>query len=380
MSRKVCWCRPEHFTIAKEILVFLKTYFKGDLELKLWDSRVYESAGLTCLWVSFRDADTYTDRKGVKKLFIALNFDLFSNKKRHGAEVVFRYVGKNGIIKRDSLGLVGWKTDGYLWKVPFGENKNKLANAMFLYLKDLRKHFDSRTLPNFKNFTLKQRLKEIEDAVSDLVLFKSKEHNIEVSSEIACEFHRIFRKWLQDTDEQIRKNLGILTCDNIREIYFAFWGELKYWRSGSSGFTGFSETLLFRTLYHTIGEKFNLIESGDSRDPIRFESENYEIGQSITIKINGKRICPDIYVKRNNQLISIIQIKTFVDSDSEIDAEVKTFEMLKARYPMIKGLFIVFVKSGFKEKRAEKLRKIGYETLVLQDNNDSIATVLRKFI
>lgn len=212
------------------------------------------------------------------------------------------------------------------------------------------------------------------------MLFKSKDHSIEVNSIIAHEFHNICKQWLQCIDLQICKNLSLLTCNDIKDIYFALWCELKHWRSSSGNFTGFSELVLFRSLYHAIGEEFKPIETGDSRDPIKFESENYEIGQSIKIEVNGKKKSPDIYIKRNNQLISIIQVKIFVDDDSKIGKEVETFELFKSEFPTIKGLFIVFNKSGFNKKREEMLRKAGYATLVLQGNSELIYSVLSRFV
>ena len=103
--------------------------------------------------------------------------------------------------------------------------------------------------------------------------------NLQINSQFKEEFHNICQKWFQDIDEELCKNLNQLTCNDIHDFYYTFFKELKKWRSNSGNFTGFSELLLFRTLYRLIGEQFKPTGTGDSKDFVRFESENYEIGQ-----------------------------------------------------------------------------------------------------
>ena len=50
----------------------------------------------------------------------------------------------------------------------------------------------------------------------------------------------------QSLDKYLMDNIDNLTGKDITHLYFDFWNELKRWRSGSSGFTGYSEFLLFR--------------------------------------------------------------------------------------------------------------------------------------
>ncbi len=145
------WCRPEHFSKAKELLEFFKN-FKGNIALKPWDSVTHEGESYTCWYVSFLDADTYVDEKGLNKLCIALHFNMVKNKRRCDVDVFFRFMD---VVKKGELKLSGWhnayKNCEY---VSFEKNRDKLVNAMSLYLKNLRKHFDNRTLRNFQNFAL----------------------------------------------------------------------------------------------------------------------------------------------------------------------------------------------------------------------------------
>jgi hypothetical protein len=199
---------------------------------------------------------------------------------------------------------------------------------------------------------------------------------------MAIEAHKICQEWLENMDEYIKRNLYRLTCNNVREIYFALFGELKRWRSNSSGFTGFSEFLIFRILYHMIGEKFEAIETGDiGTDPIIFRSENYEIGQNVKMVLDGTKKFPDIYVKRKGKLISIIQVKIVTGGgEPQIAKEVETFRLFRNSYPDIKGLFIVLIKDTFTEHKNQRLTNAGYRTIVLQDNHKLISDVLKEVI
>lgn len=202
---------------------------------------------------------------------------------------------------------------------------------------------------------------------------------LRVSSDLARKAHELCREWLKNIDGHITENINKLTCNDIKEIYyFSLFGELKRWRSSSSGFTGFSEFLVFRSLYHTIGEIFNAVETGDiATDPIIFRSENYEIGQNVKRKLDGKNKSPDIYVEHNGKLISIIQIKLVTGGgEKEIAREVETFKLFKKSYPDIRGLFIVFIKESFTKQKEQRLRKAGFRTVILEDNKTPISSIL----
>lgn len=215
------------------------------------------------------------------------------------------------------------------------------------------------------------------------MLFKSKKRAMRINSPVALEIHSACQIWLKQIDEIIKENLTTLTCDNIKEAYMALFGELKYWRSTSANFTGFSEFLVFRVLFHTIGEKFDKVETGDiAFNPVVFRSEHYEIAQSVNIPlIGGIKRAPDIYVKRNGTLCSIIQVKIGTYSgDSGLNTELKTIKLIRQKYPDIKSLFIVYDQDCFDERKSQNLKIVGYDILVMQDNNDIFSDILRKYI
>jgi hypothetical protein len=220
---------------------------------------------------------------------------------------------------------------------------------------------------------------ELED---ETILFKTKSSWLKIESDTAIAAHKISQEWLRKIDEHLALNLDKLTCDNIREMYFALFGELKRWRSSSSGFTGFSEFLIFRILYNMIGEDFRPEETGDlGGAPILFKSENYEIGQSVRIQLGKIRKFPDIYVRRKGKLISIIQVKIVTGGgDDQIKEELETFRLFRKFNPDIKGLFITFLKNSYTEQKDSKLKNVGYRTVVLEGNHKLISNVLKEAI
>lgn len=181
-------------------------------------------------------------------------------------------------------------------------------------------------------------------------------------------------------DKHLSESVDKFSCNDIKEIYFSLFNNLKEYRSNSCGFTGFSEFLVFRLLYYKIREKFEPVKRGSKdTDPIKFVSENYEIGQNIKIKLGENKRFPDSYIKRNGKLISIIQIKIVIHGGKEqITREVETFRLFRESYPHIRGLFIVFIKDSFTEDKKEKLRAAGYQTLVLDGNKTLFKDVLNK--
>ena len=196
--------------------------------------------------------------------------------------------------------------------------------------------------------------------------------------------------WLKSVDSLIAHNLNTLTCDDLQQMYFVFFENLKRWRSCSHGFTGFSEFLVFRALYNTIesrGEHFEPFNGRNTMtDPIIFKSQNYEIGQNVTTTRAGITLekgykIPDIYIKKAGKPISIIQIKVVLTGEqNQISNETRTFELLKEHNKDLKGLFITFIPDGFTIIKRKMLEEVGFKTIILKDNLEIITQVLNEVI
>lgn len=214
---------------------------------------------------------------------------------------------------------------------------------------------------------------------------KAKTIQTEVKSRIGLKAKELNKEWLHDIDTLIKENIQNLTCDNVRELYYSLFHELKDLRSNSSGFTGFSEFLVFRALYHTIGEDFEQSKIGTSDNAsIVFKSKNYVLEQSVAQKLNGTNIFPDICIKQrkgeSETPIGIIQIKIISKLEPTMKREIQTIEKFKEKHPKIKGLFISYVGKSFTEENKQKLKEAGYTVEVLYDNQKLISNVLKTVI
>jgi hypothetical protein len=113
------------------------------------------------------------------------------------------------------------------------------------------------------------------------------------------------RRFLEEIDYFIKENLRTLTCSQIYEFYFRFFYDLKDFKGNSNGFTGLSEYLIFRSIFHLLGGSFSRKNAFGSNWISEFEStddNNICIGQSIPIRIDHKKIYPDITVHYTGRL------------------------------------------------------------------------------
>lgn len=196
----------------------------------------------------------------------------------------------------------------------------------------------------------------------------------------------------QCLDNQIKENLNSWTCNDVRSVYFDWWHEQKWWRTTSSNFGGYSEFLIFRLLYHVLeemGEKFQPKRLGVSgSDPVIFRSEKYEIGNGNSLRINGKLLKPDIYVKDiiTDKILVIIEIKittgslTGINERGErkggkwgINAMVKRLGQYRPICDSL--LLIVFNWQSYKKHKAEIDRE-WFSNIVLEDESRLLKEVL----
>lgn len=195
----------------------------------------------------------------------------------------------------------------------------------------------------------------------------------------------INRRYLEEMDKFIEKNYQTLKCEDIFEIYSRFRQSLKDFRGTSSGFTGLSEFLIFRFLYHQLGGSFKIHDVTDSDELKEFVSESYDnlrIGP-IPFKVGKRRIYPDISIYHSENLLSVIQIKVYpTRGTKEVDREIKIFEELKTHYPKLQALLIIFEVSTkgkiFRELEKQKNTKEWFNFLILKENKELLTKKLRQ--
>ncbi len=60
-------------------------------------------------------------------------------------------------------------------------------------------------------------------------MFESKSEILKIESSVAQDTYALNKKWLQNIDELIQRNLNTLTCNNLREKYYSLFGDRSFW-------------------------------------------------------------------------------------------------------------------------------------------------------
>ena len=149
------------------------------------------------------------------------------------------------------------------------------------------------------------------------------------------DFGEIF---LKEIDSCLIKKHKQLTCANIAEIYWKFFATLKIFKGNSEGFTGLSELIIFRYLFHQLGSSA-FIRDSVSDQQFHFISKNRRLGCNIPLVVNSKKYKPDIVVFQSDKLIAVISVKTYFTSGSNtVKGEIEKLEKVKASHPEIRAI------------------------------------------
>jgi hypothetical protein len=191
-------------------------------------------------------------------------------------------------------------------------------------------------------------------------------------------------RFLEEVDSYVKNNLWRLTCSQIYDFYYRFFDDLKRFKGNSNGFTGLSEYLIFRTLYHLLGGSFEPKKAFGSNWINEFEctvNNRILIGQSVPIYINGKRLYPDMTVYDGDKLKSVTQIKLYLTRGSkEVYNEMDNFNSLRTKFSDMKALLIIFAlsKGGkiINELKEFQDKEPWFYFTILKDNKDLITEVL----
>ena len=198
---------------------------------------------------------------------------------------------------------------------------------------------------------------------------------------------RIARQFLQEADRYVRRNLRRITCADIWKMYNDLYLDLKEFQGSSNGFTGFSEYLIFRFLYHVMGGRF--VRNRITWDLWEFASKTdrrIRIRHNAPVALNSAKNCrPDLVIYEGGRLTRCVQIKVYLtNGGKEVEHELKTLDVLKARHPQMRALLIIFgglSKRGTVRPALEgdaKKRSGWFSYLVLQDNKELLCEALGK--
>lgn len=191
----------------------------------------------------------------------------------------------------------------------------------------------------------------------------------------------IGRKFLTEMDAFLAANWHHLTCDDIYRFYDRFFNDLKDFKGNAYGFTGLSEYLVFRFLYHQLGGSFRRERITDELSNFVGKSKAWRIGQSIPVRVgDGHRRClPDIVLYQEDRLMMAIQVKLYA-AMNEVRREAATFAELRAENPGdFRALLLIYSHSlsGRGSVRQELARHKAdndwFDFVVLRGNHESLA-------
>lgn len=196
-------------------------------------------------------------------------------------------------------------------------------------------------------------------------------------------------EFLQRMDRYLCQHLNTLKCEDINKIYNQFWKDLKEFKGNAEGFTGLSEFLLFRAVYHLLEQHTGspFCRRPVSPDLYEFVNNDFKIGQSLPITIGNTTRRPDIVIYRNPNnpiLIGVSEIKVYLTYGKQtIDEAFNNFQNLQNFHPPLQALFIIF--GGVSQDMEEYLQQLQTENnwfrfLILYNNQNLLAEELRNWL
>lgn len=197
-------------------------------------------------------------------------------------------------------------------------------------------------------------------------------------------FKQLSENFLKDIDDLIKENIESLTCHNIFEIYQDLFDKLKEFKGTSSGFTGFSEFLIFRSFIHVLGGKFT--EKKDNKTTTTaFIMDKYILEPGHRKKFANYTYEPDLLIMdKNNTILGLIEIKIYpTDGVKTINKTVEKFTHIREEFKNAKALFIIF---NYTEKQDKELERIESENrdwfkyIILQGTNNLFKDELNNYL
>lgn len=197
-------------------------------------------------------------------------------------------------------------------------------------------------------------------------------------------------RFLESTDEYLKQNWKTLTCANMFDLYDELYRMLKRYKGNSHGFTGYSEYLLFRFLYHQVEEIFGPLKiepikgSQTASKFIFVKNPNLWISQSIPFKIGIKRQSPDLAIGYSKNILRVASVKIYlVNGIATLTEEIRKLETLKQYHPSLNASLIMFYnmpQKGEPDTQVTLADRPWLRFLRLRNNNGLMATELTQVL
>jgi hypothetical protein len=180
-------------------------------------------------------------------------------------------------------------------------------------------------------------------------------------------FQIIVDEFLQGIDKYIRENINTLSCHDIWKIYYHLFFKLKEIKGTSSGFTGFSELLIFRFMFHLLNGFEVKKYTNDTR---YFLNKPFTMYQSVRpLKTDMDiDISPDILITKANKPVAAIEIKLYLPGGKQTVTEAfNRLDRLQELNPS--GFFGQLLIFTYKKPKRVNNKSIYAELVLLQERN-----------
>jgi hypothetical protein len=190
----------------------------------------------------------------------------------------------------------------------------------------------------------------------------------------------IGRRLLDDLNSYLWERWPTLKCCEVAEICWGFFDDLKSFRDTATGFTGLSEFLMFRFLYHQLGGQFE--RRSVTKDLWEFRAkadDRIRLGQNLRVEGTMKTYRPDVVLFKDDELLAAIQVKVYaVYGKKTIEKELAKLKDLKERYRGLRALLVFFHGPPARGKGTEYLKKEAkragwWDFLALRENRERLA-------
>jgi hypothetical protein len=152
------------------------------------------------------------------------------------------------------------------------------------------------------------------------------------------------RSFLQKVSDYLGANLTTLTCEQMDGLYGRFYETLKEFKGNANGFTGLSEYLIFRHLYHLLGGQFTREQVSKHLWQFRSKADPaLIIGQSIRVTVAGRRYYPDIAVFHTGELVAVCSIKLSLEFGLKTaESDLDRLAELRRYHPDMRALMVLY--------------------------------------
>lgn len=203
-----------------------------------------------------------------------------------------------------------------------------------------------------------------------------------------------------DVDKYLKERCSTLTSNDLYELYATYLVGSKKYRGQSEGLTGFSEFIVFRTVYHCLEkggfsfkpERKNLrdkrVYDKPAYEPISLfvdHRKNVAIGQSIRDK--ELRVKPDIGWYVNHEMRSAWEITTFLGKvgggEKQIKDIVEKYKSVHEHIQAFNIMYVIFNQPSENDSQVLKNQSkehAWFHYTILQDGNKPFESEVKRLI